>query len=175
MACSALPPSPFTANPKSKPQTLKPKPDTETACCYRRACQVVFLFTLVTGPRRCLSLKLSDTRVYEHQVVGGCAGPIEGVRDACHHITCCVFFRERGGGGRLRQRLPGRCCPSRAAPCELQVVARSISVPGMWVGGAGGTGACGWDQKDPDARLVGPIIGHSSSQQVCLRCWGAGR
>ena len=28
----------------------------------------VFLFTLVTGPRRSLSLKLSDTRVYEPQI-----------------------------------------------------------------------------------------------------------
>ena len=27
-----------------------------------------FFFTLVTGPRRSLSLKLSDTRVYEHQI-----------------------------------------------------------------------------------------------------------
>ena len=27
--------------------------------------QVFFFFTLVTGPRRSLSLKLSDTRVYE--------------------------------------------------------------------------------------------------------------
>ena len=29
-----------------------------------------FFFTLVTGPRRSLSLKLSDTRVYEHQIRG---------------------------------------------------------------------------------------------------------
>ena len=27
-----------------------------------------FFFTLVTGPRRCLSLKLSDTRVYEPSI-----------------------------------------------------------------------------------------------------------
>jgi len=33
---------------------------------YRRIKrQVLFCFTLVTGPRRSLSLKLSDTRVYE--------------------------------------------------------------------------------------------------------------
>jgi len=29
--------------------------------------KVIFFFTLVTGPRRSLSLKLSDTRVYEPQ------------------------------------------------------------------------------------------------------------
>ena len=29
-----------------------------------------FFFTLVTGPRRSLSLKLSDTRVYEDEVQG---------------------------------------------------------------------------------------------------------
>ena len=31
-------------------------------------CQFFFFFTLVTGPRRSLSLKLSDTRVYEPQI-----------------------------------------------------------------------------------------------------------
>ena len=42
------------------------------------------------------------------------------------------------------------------------MVRQSISVLRMWLGGAGRTGACGWDQEDPaDARLVGPIIiGH---------------
>jgi len=30
-----------------------------------------FFFTLVTSPRRSLSLKLSDTRVYEPQIRGG--------------------------------------------------------------------------------------------------------
>jgi len=30
--------------------------------------RLFFFFTLVTGPRRSLSLKLSDTRVYEHQI-----------------------------------------------------------------------------------------------------------
>ena len=29
---------------------------------------IFFFFTLVTGPRRSLSLKLSDTRVYEPQI-----------------------------------------------------------------------------------------------------------
>jgi len=29
---------------------------------------LLFFFTLVTGPRRSLIYKLSDTRVYEHQV-----------------------------------------------------------------------------------------------------------
>ena len=32
------------------------------------ACVFFFFFTLVTGPRRSLSLKLSDTRVYEPQI-----------------------------------------------------------------------------------------------------------
>jgi len=32
---------------------------------YRRSGQIFFFFTLVTGPRRSLSLQLSDTRVYE--------------------------------------------------------------------------------------------------------------
>ena len=30
--------------------------------------EVTFFFTLVTGPRRSLSLKLGDTRVYESQI-----------------------------------------------------------------------------------------------------------
>jgi len=33
-----------------------------------RYCIFFFFFTLVTGPRRSLSLKLSDTRVYEPQI-----------------------------------------------------------------------------------------------------------
>ena len=33
-----------------------------------------FFFTLVTGPRRSVSLKLSNTRVYEPQIQGGRAG-----------------------------------------------------------------------------------------------------
>jgi len=33
-----------------------------------RPCDTHFFFTLVTGPRRSLSLKLSDTRVYEPQI-----------------------------------------------------------------------------------------------------------
>ena len=40
---------------------------------YRRGIDVrrmllLFFFTLVTGPRRSLSLKLSDTKVYEPQI-----------------------------------------------------------------------------------------------------------
>ena len=34
----------------------------------RRVHPFFFFFTLVTGPRRSLSLKLSDTRVYEPQI-----------------------------------------------------------------------------------------------------------
>jgi len=30
--------------------------------------RILFFFTLVTGPRRSLSLKMSDTRVYEPQI-----------------------------------------------------------------------------------------------------------
>ena len=33
---------------------------------------LLFLFTLVTGPGRSLSLKLSDTRVYEPQIRARC-------------------------------------------------------------------------------------------------------
>jgi len=33
-----------------------------------RATQAIFFFTLVTGPRRSLSLKLSDARVHEPQL-----------------------------------------------------------------------------------------------------------
>ena len=35
---------------------------------FRSQCQVFFFFTLVTGPRRSLSLKLSDARVYEPEI-----------------------------------------------------------------------------------------------------------
>jgi len=35
---------------------------------YRAPDSSFFFFTLVTGPRRSLSLELSDTRVYEPQV-----------------------------------------------------------------------------------------------------------
>jgi len=39
-----------------------------------RALLLFFFFTLVTGPRRSLSLKLSDTRVCEPQIV--CTVPL---------------------------------------------------------------------------------------------------
>ena len=37
-----------------------------------------FFFTLVTGPRRSLSLKLSDTRIYEPQILFGVCLGING-------------------------------------------------------------------------------------------------
>ena len=44
-----------------------------------------FFFTLVTGPRRSLSLNLSDTRVYE---------PPIRARFALDHVTADTFFRK---------------------------------------------------------------------------------
>ena len=38
------------------------------SCCGARGGLLLFFFTPVTGPRRSLSLKLSDTRVYEPQI-----------------------------------------------------------------------------------------------------------
>jgi len=50
-----------------------------------------FFFTLVTGPRRSLGLKLSDTRVYEPQMLG----------------------RMNPGGGPKRENAPRRAAPRR--------------------------------------------------------------
>jgi len=75
-------------NPQSHPRTaafeefaqlgqlsvlhLIPKPANAAIGCGRGRCDhsssFFFFFTLVTGPRRYLSLKLSDTRVYEPQI-----------------------------------------------------------------------------------------------------------
>jgi len=71
----ALNPNPFTLNPQPQPlltQTLKaetwnPKPEPETQP-LRPSTLFSFFVSLVTGPRRSLSLKLSDTRVYAPQV-----------------------------------------------------------------------------------------------------------
>ena len=63
-----------------------------------------FFFTLVTGPRRSLSLKLSDTRVYEPYIrarLGTTGGRWRGAGAAvCAHdgrVCVCVFVyvRER--------------------------------------------------------------------------------
>jgi len=47
-----------------------PKYDGQLAYAYCKRAQVFFFFffTLVTGPRRSLSLELRDTRVYEPQI-----------------------------------------------------------------------------------------------------------
>jgi len=56
-----------------------------------------FFFTLVTGPRRSLSLKLSDTKVYEPQIPA---------RLGNHNIdTSCPFaVRDDGQAGRESER-----------------------------------------------------------------------
>jgi len=47
----------------------------------RRGLLLLFFCTLVTGPRRSLSLKLSDTRVYEPQIRGLLdVGVVVGIR-----------------------------------------------------------------------------------------------
>ena len=80
-----LNPEPWTLNPT--PYTLNPEPqplDPELGAVEkwsraRAACRVAvrghptphtffFFFTLLTGPRRSLSLKMSDTRVYAPQI-----------------------------------------------------------------------------------------------------------
>jgi len=50
--------------------TVRVGGSTRPACDGRQAgpCFFFFFFTLVTGPRRSLRLKLSDTRVYEPQI-----------------------------------------------------------------------------------------------------------
>jgi len=46
-----------------------------------RSFGVFFFFTLVTGPRRSLGLRLGDTRVYEPQIRGALAVRNVGVKD----------------------------------------------------------------------------------------------
>ena len=48
--------------------TKRPRPESGRDCLIVLQIFFFFFFTLVTGPRRSLSLKLSDTRVYEPQV-----------------------------------------------------------------------------------------------------------
>jgi len=47
---------------KKKKKQREPSPGPHAICVF------FFFFILVTGPRRSLSLKLSDTRVYEPQI-----------------------------------------------------------------------------------------------------------
>ena len=74
---------------------------------------LVFFFTLVTGPRRSLSLKLSDTRVYEPQIrarLGTTAlNPEHGVGG---HSGQCA---DGAGARRQVQELlqPALLCPPR--------------------------------------------------------------
>ena len=49
-----------------------------------------FFFTLVTGPRRSLSLKLSDTRVYEPQIRACGTCPFAGRRAPTCSARLCV-------------------------------------------------------------------------------------
>ena len=65
-----------------------------------------FFFTLVTGPRRCLSLKLSDTRGYEPRI---------RARLGTTTHFCEVVGGVAGGHGNphgCRGRRPRRCSPS---------------------------------------------------------------
>jgi len=65
----------------------------------RAALLSLLFFTLVTGPRRSLSLKLSDTKVYEPQIRAG--------RAALHTGVC----RSPGFSGAWLYRVrPGECC-----------------------------------------------------------------
>jgi len=72
-------PEPETRNPETGPEprnpesgTRNPKPGTRSPEPEIRSpksgTRHTFFFTLVTGPRRSLSPKLSDTRVYEPQI-----------------------------------------------------------------------------------------------------------
>ena len=69
-----------------------------------------FFFTLVTGPRRSLSLNLSDTRVYEPQIrarlgaQGGRFGPTVG-HGVFHADPAGKAFWENGGAD--HKKLPG--------------------------------------------------------------------
>ena len=58
-----------------------------------------FFFTLVTGPRRSLSLKLSDTRVYEPQIRALqviCEQGIDGRLGKCPKCSSWVTIGEAG-------------------------------------------------------------------------------
>ena len=59
----SLNPNPQTRNPQQEQAFAVDKVFKETD-----EFKVFFFFTLITGPRRSLSLKLSDTRVYEPQI-----------------------------------------------------------------------------------------------------------
>ena len=48
--------------------TVSTRPAFSLSCCRLHEQPFFFFFTLVTGPRRALSLKLSDTRVYEPEI-----------------------------------------------------------------------------------------------------------
>ena len=58
-----------SAHQSSRRQAVEPHPSSRGApATRRRRGERAFFFTLVTGPGRSLSLKLSDTRVYEPQI-----------------------------------------------------------------------------------------------------------
>jgi len=92
-----LHPTPYTLHPA--PYTLHPTPytphPTPLMRCARSslggARQCFFFFTLVTGPRRSLSLKLRDTRVYQPQIrTGTCSASLGSTN---HSERCMLGFR----------------------------------------------------------------------------------
>jgi len=83
-----------------------------------KVCTFFFFFTLVTGARRSLSLKLSDTRVYEGALRSrGVAtrirsGPLEGELKVMM-LLGRIFRSEHLGGENLRTPPHSPpCCPS---------------------------------------------------------------
>ena len=66
---------------------------------------LLLFFTLVTGPRRSLSLKLSDTRVYEPQTRARFAG-----ENADWARVTRDLGRVRSGWEARRQRVAGQPC-----------------------------------------------------------------
>ena len=97
---------------------------------YERVVGAVFYFcfTLVTGPRRSLILKLSDSRVYAPSYAGHelCCGSSEAgsylrLIDSCTVSLCDKVCGGAGhsGGRRGRKQAPitSRPCSARAAPC----------------------------------------------------------
>ena len=70
---------------------------------------VFFFFTLVTGPRRSLSLKLSDTRVYAPEMRARLSVSRRPASSSSHRPWSPRCFRAPGGGrGRpLRRKVKG--------------------------------------------------------------------
>ena len=98
--------------------------------------RLFFFFTLVTGPTRSLSLKLSDARVYEPQIrarLGTTCVPALSAR--CHHIprllvlsTSGLVLRISDPGAQLKTRLL-----SKTVTCAL-TWRGGVHPPGMHPG-----------------------------------------